>query len=97
VVPARVHGRVLARRAGVPALAVDPIAGGGKVSAQAAALGWPAVVGADDALRPGVLDRWWCWCLSAEGRAAAGRGAARSGDRLVTQLVDALVGEGQPA
>ena len=44
VVTTRLHGLVLALRNGVPALAVDPVAGGAKVSAQAAAIGWPAVV-----------------------------------------------------
>lgn len=37
------HGLALALKAGVPALGVDPVAGGGKVSRQAEALGWPAV------------------------------------------------------
>ena len=37
----RLHGLVLSLRAGTPVLAVDGIIGGGKVSAQAMALGWP--------------------------------------------------------
>ncbi|MGD9483265.1 polysaccharide pyruvyl transferase family protein [Streptomyces sp. TRM70308] len=71
VVTDRLHGLVLALRAGVPALAVDPVAGGAKVSAQARACGWPAVLAAES-LTPGELDRWWRWCLT------AGRTAARS-------------------
>ncbi len=66
VVTTRLHGLVLALRAGVPALAVDPVAGGGKVSAQAAAWRWPAIVGAEEATGPGareVFDGWWRWCL----------------------------------
>lgn len=51
VVTSRMHGLVLALRAGVPVLAVDPIAGGAKVSAQARAWSWPAVA------CPAELDR----------------------------------------
>lgn len=48
VITSRLHGLVLSLRAGVPAIAIDPIAGGGKVTAQARALEWPLLVGADD-------------------------------------------------
>lgn len=64
VVTDRLHGLVLALRAGVPALAVDPVLGGAKVTAQARACGWPAVVPVED-LTPAELDRWWTWCLTA--------------------------------
>ena len=70
VVTTRLHGLVLALRAGVPALALDPIAGGAKIAAQAAALGWPAARTVDEADVPGLaglLD----WCLTAEARARA--------------------------
>jgi Polysaccharide pyruvyl transferase len=46
VVSMRLHGLVLALAHGVPVIACDPVAGGAKVSAQAAALGWPLVLGA---------------------------------------------------
>jgi hypothetical protein len=75
VVTTRLHGLVLALKNGVPALAVDPVAGGGKVTAQAAAWRWPAVLPADG-LDAGALDRQWAWCLSPDGRGAAG---ARAG------------------
>ncbi|MEU3661025.1 polysaccharide pyruvyl transferase family protein [Streptomyces sp. NPDC032940] len=71
VVTDRLHGLVLALRAGTPALAVDPVAGGAKVTAQARACGWPALVAADR-VEAGVLERWWRWCLS-DGREAARR------------------------
>jgi hypothetical protein len=73
VVTTRLHGLVLALKQGVPALAVDPVAGGAKVAAQAAAWGWPVLLP-----RPGSpvldrdeLDRLWSWCRSAAGRARA--------------------------
>lgn len=69
VVTMRLHGLVLALKTGVPALAVDPVAGGAKVAAQAAAWSWPAVVTVDDdgRLDREALDRWRDWCLSVEG------------------------------
>ncbi|SED00687.1 polysaccharide pyruvyl transferase family protein [Streptomyces melanosporofaciens] len=71
VVTDRLHGLVLALRAGVPALAVDPVAGGAKVSAQGRALSWPATLGAGQCVRA-ELDRWWSWCLG-DGRNLAER------------------------
>ncbi|MEU3894735.1 polysaccharide pyruvyl transferase family protein [Streptomyces sp. NPDC045251] len=93
VVTDRLHGLVLALRAGTPALAVDPVAGGAKVTAQARACGWPALVAADG-LTDGVLERWWDWCL-AGGREEARRigagfraadAAGDAADGLVTAL-----------
>jgi hypothetical protein len=71
VVTDRLHGLVLALRAGTPALAVDPVEGGAKVTAQARACGWPALVPAEN-VDAGRLDHWWDWCLS-HGREAAER------------------------
>lgn len=70
VVTTRLHGLVLALRTGTPVIAVDPVAGGAKVSAQARAVGWPALVDAA-ALGEELLDHWWRWTLSEPGRTAA--------------------------
>lgn len=70
VVTDRLHGMVLALRAGVPTLTVDPVEGGAKVTAQARACGWPAVVPAEQ-LDACALNHWWDWCMS------TGRGLAR--------------------
>jgi hypothetical protein len=43
VITTRLHGLVLALKHGVPVLAVDPIAGGAKISAQCRAVGWPVL------------------------------------------------------
>lgn len=48
VVTTRLHGLVLGLRNGTPVLAVDPVAGGAKVAAQAGALGWPEVLRPDE-------------------------------------------------
>ncbi|MFE9440059.1 polysaccharide pyruvyl transferase family protein [Streptomyces sp. NPDC006602] len=69
VVTDRLHGLVLALRAGTPALAVDPVEGGAKVTGQARACGWPALVSAEH-LDADRLDHWWDWCLSSGPEAA---------------------------
>ncbi|MFQ6855357.1 polysaccharide pyruvyl transferase family protein [Streptomyces sp. 35M1] len=76
VVTDRLHGLLLALRAGVPALAVDPVLGGAKVTAQSGILRWPAMVSGEN-LSTVVLDRWWNWCLSPAGGAAARRRSTR--------------------
>ncbi|WP_027941887.1 polysaccharide pyruvyl transferase family protein [Amycolatopsis taiwanensis] len=88
IVTTRLHGLVLALRAGVPVLAVDPVEDGGKVTAQAGALGWPAIVAARRAGEPGLLDRWWAWCLSRAGTAAAkdGRGGGTLAEQLLSEV-----------
>jgi hypothetical protein len=72
VVTDRLHGLVLALRAGVPALAVDPVLGGAKVTAQSEILRWPATVGVEH-LSTALLEHWWNWGLSPAGSAAARR------------------------
>jgi hypothetical protein len=44
VITTRLHGLVYSLKNGVPAVAIDPIAGGAKVTSQATALGWPILL-----------------------------------------------------
>lgn len=90
VVTTRLHGLVLALKNGVPALAVDPVQGGAKVSAQARAWRWPAVLEAG-AVDTAALDRSFDWCRSASGRlwAARSRGPGTAASAL-TDLVSAI-------
>jgi hypothetical protein len=92
VITMRMHGLVLALKHGVPALAVDPVAGGAKVTAQARALRWPAVLtpGPAGLLDPGTLDRWHGWCLSEAGRSAARRAAQSPPRSALDGLLPAL-------
>ncbi|RSM57957.1 polysaccharide pyruvyl transferase [Amycolatopsis sp. WAC 01376] len=90
VVTTRLHGLVLSLQAGVPALAIDPVEGGGKVTAQADALGWPALVRAEEAGDRAVLDSWWRWCSSVQGRAVAALRALPVDDGLLRDMVKAL-------
>ncbi|MUL42906.1 polysaccharide pyruvyl transferase family protein [Streptomonospora sp. PA3] len=93
VVTTRLHGLVLALRNGVPAIAVDPVAGGAKVSAQARALGWPAVAvrdaDGDTAAFRDRLDALWDWCRSPAARARTGWAAATARERA--PLIDDLL------
>jgi hypothetical protein len=92
VITMRMHGLVLALKHGVPALAVDPVAGGAKVSAQAEAWRWPAVVtpGPTGTVDAGALNRWRDWCLSAPGRQAARRAAQSPPRSPLAGLIPAL-------
>ncbi len=90
VVTTRLHGLALALSAGVPVLAVDPVAGGGKVTAQARAWGWPGLVPAEHSADPGRLDGPWDWCLSAAGRQAA-HDASRQPDHDARSLLATLM------
>jgi hypothetical protein len=56
VVTTRLHGLVFSLRAGTPAIAIDPIIGGGKVTAQARAIGWPYVVGVENVSADRIAD-----------------------------------------
>ncbi|MFE0887628.1 polysaccharide pyruvyl transferase family protein [Streptomyces rochei] len=90
VVTDRLHGLVLALRAGTPALAVDPVEGGAKVTAQARACGWPALVAAER-LTEEALEHWWEWCLTG-GRSEAVRiGAAFRSADAEADAADGLV------
>ncbi len=67
VLTTRLHGMVLAIKNGVPAIAVDPIRGGGKISRQADAIGWPLVFPRDE-VTDDALQRAFEFCLTAEAR-----------------------------
>jgi hypothetical protein len=71
VVTDRLHGMVLALRSGVPALTVDPVDGGAKVTAQARVCRWPAVLPAEETCEK-ELEWWWSWCMG-PGRDMAAR------------------------
>jgi hypothetical protein len=87
VLTTRLHGLVLALRAGLPALAVDPVPGGAKVLAQARALSWPAALSVD-LLDDELLERHLEWCMEPAARDAA-RAAAGHGLAEVRSALDA--------
>jgi hypothetical protein len=81
VVTTRLHGLVLGLKNGVPALAIDPVAGGAKIKRQAASVGWPAAITVDR-LEIGQLSRALDFCLSSKGREMAARCAQKARSRL---------------
>jgi hypothetical protein len=95
VVTTRLHGLALALMNGVPAVAVDPVAGGDKITAQARAVDWPCAFAVDDA-SDDVLGEALNFALSSEGRARARASAERakqSVEGLRREFLDALVGD----
>jgi hypothetical protein len=94
VVTTRLHGLVLSLKRGVPVVAVDPVAGGGKISRQAASVGWPVVLRADvmtDTALERALDRCLGGELETEVASCALRGAQAAED-VRRQFVDGLAG-----
>jgi len=81
VLTTRLHGTVLALKNGVPALVVDPVAGGAKIRRQTATLGWPVAFDAD-ALDERALNDALDYCLTAEARTLAHQCAGRARARL---------------
>jgi hypothetical protein len=77
VVTTRLHGVVLALKNGVPALAVDPHAGGSKVKRQAETIGWPVAFAAD-AISPRTLSEALDYCLTPDARKQAAECARRA-------------------
>jgi hypothetical protein len=69
VLTTRLHGLVLSLRSGVPAVAVDSVAGGAKLSRQAERLGWPWCFPADVPLE--VLGQALDECLTPAARTEA--------------------------
>lgn len=81
VVTTRLHGLVLALKNGVPAIAIDPITGGAKLSRQAESLGWPLCFPAD-AVGDRALSDAFDYCLTADARSSAQDCCARARVRL---------------
>lgn len=78
VITTRLHGLVLALKTGVPAVAVDPVNGGGKVTRQAEALGWPHVL-SSETLCDASLSRALSECLRVDARQLAWSCASAAG------------------
>ncbi|MEH3156981.1 MAG: polysaccharide pyruvyl transferase family protein [Gordonia paraffinivorans] len=89
VVTTRLHGLVRALCDGVPAVAVDPVRGGAKVTAQCAAVSWPALLQADD-LSAARLTAWYRWCQTLGARRQV-RQSAREGAVAAAAAIDAVV------
>jgi hypothetical protein len=81
VITTRLHGTVFALKNGVPAVVIDPIAGGAKVHRHAETIGWPIVFTADR-LKDEDLQKAYDYCLTAEAREKARECCARAVKRV---------------
>jgi len=81
VVTTRLHGLALAVKHGVPAVVIDPIAGGAKLTRQAMTIGWPVCFTAD-AVSASQLTDAFDYCTTAAARTAAAACAARARAQL---------------
>jgi hypothetical protein len=81
VLTTRLHGTVLALKNGVPAIAIDPIAGGAKIRRQAETIGWTVCFNADQ-LRDDDLSRAFDYCLTPEAGTQARECAKRARQEL---------------
>lgn len=98
LVTTRLHGTVLALKNGVPAIAIDPIAGGAKVRRQAEVLGWPLVFDAEQ-LEVAALEKAFDHCLTGAARDEARICAARavaSLEQTFQEFRDGLSGRKRP-
>jgi len=77
VLTTRLHGMVLAIKNGVPAIAIDAIAGGAKVTRQADAIGWPIRL-AVESMSATDLQSAYDFCRSEEARSKAAECACRA-------------------
>lgn len=91
VVTTRLHGTVLALKNGVPALVIDPIAGGHKVHRQTKTLNWPICFAADGLLDT-ELQEAFDFCLTDEARTQA-RECSRRAKQLLAGVPGELLGQ----
>jgi hypothetical protein len=94
VLTSRLHGLVLALKNGVPALAIDPIAGGAKIKRQADCVGWP-IVFTPESLTDEALRDAFDYCLTPTARELAvrcGNDAAQSVGLVKQSFIEALAG-----
>jgi hypothetical protein len=97
VLTTRLHGMVLSLKNGVPALAIDPVAGGAKIHRQAESLAWPLAFDVD-ALNEKALQDAFEWCLSEAARREAARCTERARHvllRLREEFLAALADRGR--
>jgi hypothetical protein len=81
VLTTRLHGTVLALKNGVPAVVLDPVAGGAKILRQTQTIGWP-IVFKPESVSDKALQEALEYCLTPEARIEAQRCRRRALDLL---------------
>jgi hypothetical protein len=89
VVTTRLHGMVFALRNGVPAIAIDPIAGGAKIYKQSRTIGWPLVFTADTLDDAELADAFACAQTEQVRRMA--RECAAGAVKMLADIADGFV------
>jgi polysaccharide pyruvyl transferase WcaK-like protein len=89
VITTRLHGTVLALKNGVPAIAIDPIAGGAKIRRQAETIGWPLIFNADE-ITDEDLQKAFDYCLTEAARTEARMCAGRA-KKMVEDVRDEFI------
>jgi hypothetical protein len=89
VLTTRLHGTVLALKNGIPVIAIDPIAGGAKISRQAETMDWPVVFTAES-LEDKELQKAFDYCLTEDARVKAGECYKRA-VRRVQEIRDEFI------
>jgi Polysaccharide pyruvyl transferase len=70
VITTRLHGTALALKNGIPVIAIDPIAGGAKITSQVEALNWPILFNAESLDEDKLLEAFK-YCLTRNARVKA--------------------------
>ena len=79
VITTRLHGLVLAIKNGVPAIPIDAVAGGAKITRQVEAIGWPLLLNARDLTEEDIGQAFdYCLTPAARSRAAGCAESAKS-------------------
>ena len=92
VITTRLHGLVLALKNGVPAIAIDPEAGGAKIKRQTETIGWKQVFTAD-AVSDEALQQAFDYSLTKEARARArecSKRAAKMAEEIRCEFIATL-------
>jgi hypothetical protein len=96
VVTTRLHGLVLALKNGVPAVAIDPIAGGAKIKQQADRVGWP-IVFTPESLSDEALGDAYDYCLTPTARELAIRCRNDATESIRTMRLPFLAALSEPS
>jgi hypothetical protein len=81
VITTRLHGTVLALKNGVPAIPIDPVLGGAKISSQVKTIGWPILFNAEH-LEDEALRAAFTYCLTKAARLQAKECARKAISRI---------------
>jgi hypothetical protein len=87
----RLHGMVLSLKNGVPPVVIDPVKGGGKITRQAEAIGWPTLFTHRSTTVEGLSEAL-DYCLTEEARLAA-RECRERARRTLAPMQESLVAD----